>query len=677
MLQNNLLFNEESDSFNEESEPICALVIKSALKWYRRTVIHKSSNKISAGQENVSNLSRSPSDASSTSEEVRAINTSFTNCSPQTYLENRKPALPRIPSPDYTCDFKRPVNNEVPSKKLCDVQNNNEANTDKIGQNALETSNLSNEKKPDEIKSSFESHPYHIERPFWNEIVNNEQGEKMKRSSLKKKNSDVKSNSVSFFKNVEIFDELEELNKDRIVRREEPLKGSPQSDLRNIKRKKTPYTNITPIDRADTNITPIDRVDTNITPIDRVDTNIRPIDRVDTNITPIDRVDTNITPMDKDVHEADLADHSSNSESCYSDNTKIRSHLTWHELTPAELTAAQPVISCTDPTGVVQSVQLTEEDLLKISEEHNISLEDVKGGGLMYNLIFDLVTTTYPNGRVTTKLVPQGQGEKFVSDILLKEKLKESKISVLPDANTPPPLVNRSIKPRNVSTRKSHVPSNISPTNVNVDIRHGKENLLRTIIPSPDYLTNSSADIVEQTGNEIDSDLGNKRNHSDLANQISFKKLSEEVDGVFIKSTSNKQVKNAGFRSPGQHVISSPIEKKLMNVLVEYEDQNSPQNVILKTDQSVENETTDLRLRPEVMSNQLFKTIARNDHNPDGIFDNDEGHSKFLPPHIPDRSKKPVKKPCLVNTPIIPSPLPRSPRSKDQLIIVQFSPVPR
>ncbi|XP_065659597.1 uncharacterized protein LOC136083780 isoform X2 [Hydra vulgaris] len=651
MIENKLLFADDSDSFNQKDEPICALVIKAALKWYRKTVIHQKSSKVKVGQ--ASSLSRSPSDASSTSEEVRIINTSIMDSSPQAYLSDSKLALPKIPSPDYTCSSFHV--NDVSYKK--DIE--------KKVESYLETSDISNENffLLKEKTNNMESHPYHIDRPFWNETENNDslKNNNTKRSSLKKKPSDIKPNSVSFFKNVEVFNENDELNEKEVVRKEEPLKGSPQFDKKNEKRKKTPYTEVSPIDKI--------------------------------------------------FYEADLEIHKKKQSV---DNLKKNTdHTHKKDETPSqlhsneipnleELPVVQPPVSANlienkpiilnvpDNAGVMQSVELSEEDLQDIAKEHNISLEELKGGSLIYNLLFDLITTTYPNGKVTTKLVPQGQGEKFVNDILLKEKLREPKFPVLPSANTPPPLVNRLTKPKNIS-RSPIIPAN----NMDFDIRHGKDSLIRTIIPSPDYLDEVSED-AEKIIDYTDLDLlkeTEKKLKNQTYNEIDFK----EVNEPFIESI-NEPVSKCASKKSFNNATPLSIEKNLIKLSIEYENpeysSDSMQNINLKNNQPVVYDNKDLtfqsadqsvsqnvnQLIDQVKYDKVFKTIGRNDHNPDYNPDYEEDYSNEDPPQLPDRSKKPVKKSCLVVNPVSlppPPPMSHSPKCKDQLIIAKFSPVLR
>ncbi|XP_012562501.2 uncharacterized protein LOC100201345 isoform X1 [Hydra vulgaris] len=648
MIENKLLFADDSDSFNQKDEPICALVIKAALKWYRKTVIHQKSSKVKVGQ--ASSLSRSPSDASSTSEEVRIINTSIMDSSPQVYLSDSELALPKIPSPDYTCS----------KFHVSDVFY--EKDVEKKVESYLETSGISNENffLLKEKTNNMESHPYHIDRPFWNETENNDslKNNNTKRSSLKKKPSDIKPNSVSFFKNVEVFNENDELNEKEVVRKEEPLKGSPQIDKKNEKRKKTPYSEVSPIDKifyeADLEI----------------HKKKKSVDNLKKNTNQTHKKDE--TPSQ--LHSNELPN--------------LEELPVVQPLISANLIENKPIIlNIPDNAGVMQSVELSEEDLQDIAKEHNISLEELKGGSLIYNLLFDLITTTYPNGKVTTKLVPQGQGEKFVNDILLKEKLREPKFPVLPSANTPPPLVNRLTKPKNIS-RSPIIPAN----SMDFDIRHGKDSLIRTIIPSPDYLD----EVSEDTEKIIDLDLL-KETEKKLKN-LTYNEIDlKEVNEPFVKSINEPVSKSAG-KKLFNNATPLSIEKNLIKLSIEYENpeysSDSIQNINLKNNQPIAYDNKDLIFQSanqsvsrdvnqsidQVKYDKVFKTIGRNDHNPDYNPDYEEDYCNEDPPQLPDRSKKPVKKSCLVVTPVSlppPSPMPHSPKCKDQLIIAKFSPVLR
>ncbi|XP_057310918.1 formin-J-like [Hydractinia symbiolongicarpus] len=598
LLEKNLINKDNEDEINEslcDDEPLYALVIKAAITEYNnsrnnsndvnendnRSVnivedavspesqlspISTSSTSSSGSLNNNKNNnnydgdhSRSSSDISLASEEVSRINQRFFRTAGNKHLFDKpdfelkylqtgiKPALPTIPSPDYT-----PHASDVDGFGAAS-NNNNKVNTE------------------NDIKFSF--HPHDVDRPFWKtekteemrqssvtssdssapSSPNKDHVKKPRRSSLRKKESVSKPNNVSFVKQVEVIDEIVEVDEDKVVmkdtRTESPLKGSPQIEQR---RKNTPY--------------------------------VREVDvEVNDQSVPIEEFKTN-----------------------------------------------------NEAVGRASSAEM--KSLGGMVKEKNI------------DIAFDLVTTTYPEGRMAMKLVPQGN---IPISINTPEIIMEPSKNSIPET---PPEINRSVKPKLHGAFEDRMKRPSPANSDDVDIRHGNETLLRTIIPSPDYSPEPSPELTRRNFHQSDR----QSLTTDTSVDSSSARLTPTVKQVI-------QVEAVTQNSP---TFVQPVEKNLINVFTE---EYSVPHVILNDEpkRSIKNSPVSLPRRSPNHNTTSLSSIDKPDRNACSQQNTES------PPPLPDRSKKPKKQANFAD-PGPPSPLPRSPNSLEgngKPIIARFQAV--
>lgn len=588
LLEKNLINKDNEDEINEslcDDEPLYALVIKAAITEYNnsrnnsndvnendnRSVnvvedavspesqlspISTSSTSSSGSLNNNKNNnnydgdhSRSSSDISIASEEVSRINQRFFRTAGNKhsfdqrdfelkYLQTGiKPALPTIPSPDYT-----PHASDVDGFGTTS-NDNNEVNT--------------------ENGTKFSFHPHDVDRPFWKtekteemrkfsvtssdssapSSPNKDQVKKPRRSSLRKKESVSKPNNVSFVKQVEVIDEIVEVDEDKVVlkdtRTESPLKGSPQ--ILEQRRKDTPYVRQVDAEVSDDQSVPIEEFKTNNAAVGRASS--------------------------------------------------------------AEMKSLGGMV-----------------------EEKNI------------DIAFDLVTTTYPEGRMAMKLVPQGNAPISINT---PEIIMEPSKNSIPET---PPEINRSVKPRLNGAFEDRLKRPSPADSDDVDIRHGNETLLRTIIPSPDYSPEPSPVLTRRNCHQ--SDRQNLTTDTSVVSSPAC--LTPTVKQVI-------QVEAVTQKSP---TFVQPVEKNLINVFTEeYSVPHVTLNDELKT--SIKNSPVSLPRRSPNQNTTSLSSLDKPDRNACSQ-ENTES-----PPPLPDRSKKPKKQANFAD-PGPPPPLPRSPNSLER-----------
>ena len=190
------------------------------------------------------------------------------------------------------------------------------------------------------------------------------------------------------------------------------------------------------------------------------------------------------------------------------------------------------------------------------------------------NLSFNLITTTYPEGKMSIKLVPKGD----VTVVEIPELIMQ--VPVVSPVHTPkrspppkrtPPPVNRANKPDCKKGKMSDEGSIPSIPEHNIDVRHGRAALLRTIIPSPDYSPESSPKL-ESKNARVPGKVLPMRGSSE--SQVSTSSLSlTELEEVCKKLAPNdpSATKPVSVDVPSSKIRSSsePFERKLIDVITE------------------------------------------------------------------------------------------------------------
>ena len=641
--------------------------------------------------------SHSSSDISVTSEEVKQINKKFfssvdkRNIQKAISEENQdliimaKPLLPLIPSPDY-----------IP--KASDVEK------------MLATS----ESGRPGIKKTVEQsdHPHHIMRPFWNDVNENKRQDSNspdllsssdyssisdtskqilstsgsmfknvcnqkspKRSSLRKKESQGKLSIVSFVNQVEVIDEVAEVKGDKVIihdlRNESPLKGSPQTEL---KGKKTPHhskSNIEPIDedifeeakkQKDELSRHLSREKDNKIGGLSAKELIQNEGLLDANcfktnalLQPIicKKAEVNENATDISEKKVNIAftrnEHTGSFEKCDTD----------YAISECEA-SLEKEIRDTDK----RHHSVTKKEILKFDIKPLKDNQSQGQNNQVLNIALDVVTNTDQDGKTTVKIIPEGNAPINISlpDLFPQQARRE----------LPPPPIDRSSKPKESKQLKKVETDAIPQSNgdiyavvkknneanenssMRIDVRYGKNSLLRTIIPSPDYSPDNSPNFPRKFCQTISGELKTKEMftvHEEIVN-VDENNHYESVDlntkSIMSSKTTSHVDEDEKIEVPRPYPVKTNLTR-ILSVDDMSESQPSPRDI--ETPPAVLSQGTTILAQPNdhmfcnsrmsIVSTPIFTFENSNENTLDIASNKHSILSDVEPPPVPDRSKKP------------------------------------
>ena len=640
--------------------------------------------------------SHSSSDISVTSEEVKQINKKFFssvdkwNIQKTISEENQglmiraKPFLPLIPSPDYI-----PKASEV-EKMLA---------TSKSGRPGIEKT----VEQPD--------HPHHIMRPFWNDVNDNKKQDSNspdllcsdyssindtsnqilpisgsmfknvydqkipKRSSLRKKESQGKLSIVSFVNQVEVIDEAAEIEGDKVIihdlRSESPLNGSPQSEL---KRKKTPYhskSNIEPIDEdifeeakkhKDKLSRHLSREEYNKIGGLLAEESIQNEGLLGANCFKTNTLSQPIVYKKAEVNEnaTVISEKEANIAFIRNEQTGKFENYDTDNATSESKAPLDKEVSDTDK----RHHSVSKKEILKLDIK---SLKDNQSQGQnnqVLNIALDVVTNTDQDGKTTVKIIPEGNAPININlpDLAPQQARRE----------LPPPPIDRSSKPRESKQLKKveidAIPKSIGDmyavvkknnkanenSSTRNDVRYGKNSLLRTIIPSPDYSPDNSPNVLRKVCQTTSGELKTKEMftvHEEI-DIIDKNNHYESVDLNTKSIMSSKTIRHVDDDEQIEVPSPYPTETNLIRILSVddvLKSQPSPRDI--ETPPAVLSQGTSILPQPDdhmfcssrmsIVSTPIFTFENSNENTLDTASNKHSISSDAEPPPVPDRSKKP------------------------------------
>lgn len=635
--------------------------------------------------------SHSSSDISVTSEEVKQINKMFfssvdkRNIQKTISEENQelmiraKPFLPLIPSPDYI-----PKISEV-EKMLA---------TSESGRPGIEKT----VEEPD--------HPHHIMRPFWNDVNDNKKqdfnspdllcldyssidntsnqilptsgsmfknvyDQKIpKRSSLRKNESQGKLAVVSFVNQVEVIDEVAEVKGGKVImhdlRSESPLNGSPQTEF---KRKKTPYhskSDIEPIDedifqeakkQKDKLSRHLSREEDNKIGGLFAEELIQNECLLDPNCFKTNTLSQPVVYKKVEVNENATVISEKIDNIAFTRNEEVGKFENF-DSDKAILDSKAPLDKEISDTGKRHN-SVSTKGILKFDIKSLKDNQSQRQNNEVLNIALDVVTNTDQDGKTTVKIIPEGNAPVNIDlpDFVPQQARRE----------LPPPPIDRSSKPRE-SKQLKKVETDAKPKSIGdiyavvkksnkenenssmrIDVRYGKNSLLRTIIPSPDYSPDNSPNVprkVYQTTSGVFKTKEMFAVHEEIVN-IHKNSHYESIDLNRKSIMSSKPTSQVDDDEQIAVPSPYPVETSLIRILsVDDVPGSQPSPRDIETPPAVMSQGTSILPKPE--DHMLCSSRMSIVSTPIFTFENSNGNTldnvpnkPVEPPPVPDRSKKP------------------------------------